>query len=235
MTTGLIERAALVSRIAHRAVGQLRKYTNEPYHLHPEAVAQMVSQVEGVTTNMICAAYLHDVLEDTQVMPIDIATDFNAEVMTLVHELTDQFEDPSYGNRAYRKRLEAARLSTISAAAQTIKYADLIHNTESIVRHDPGFAQVYLPEKRRILEVMNQGDEVLYRLAMHTLQQAEVEVERVMEERREQTYKVYINGRHSRTVFTEQEAWDHIGKHPMGTLHKVCDAEDEIRPEFVPY
>lgn len=171
----LINRAMTFSRAAHQAVGQRRKYTEKPYYLHPQAVAATVME-HGGTENMIAAALLHDVLEDTQVLPIDLAQEFNTHVMTLVYELTDQFTDPAYGNRAYRKSLETARLTGISPEAQTIKYADLIDNTRSIVEYDPDFAKVYLPEKRQILNSMTAGDPKLWRKAWATLVEGEAKL-----------------------------------------------------------
>ena len=48
---------------------------------------------------------------------------------------------------------------------QTIKCADLISNTSSIVQHDPKFAALYLAEKRELLEVLREADPLLRQLA----------------------------------------------------------------------
>ncbi len=170
----MIERAALFSRAAHQAVGQRRKYTGEPYWQHPATVAEMVSAVEAA--EMIAAAHLHDVLEDTAVTALDIEECFGQRVATLVQELTDQFIDPEIGNRAHRKELERDRLAQVSPEAQTIKYADLIDNTISIVARDRGFARVYLAEKRRLLEVMTAGDQALRRQAWSVLTEGEAKI-----------------------------------------------------------
>ena len=60
-----------------------------------------------------------------------------------------------------RKANEAIRLGTISDIAQNVKFADLIDNTISIVRHDKGFAKVYLKEKERALIYMQGGNAML--------------------------------------------------------------------------
>lgn len=172
----MIERAALFSRAAHQAVGQRRKYSGEPYWHHPAAVAEMVSKVETATAEMIAAAHLHDVLEDTAVTALDIEECFGERVAVLVQELTDQFVDPEIGNRAHRKALERDRLAQVSPAAQTIKYADMIDNTLSIVARDRGFARVYLAEKRRFLEVMTEGDEALRCQAWSVLTEGEAKI-----------------------------------------------------------
>ena len=176
----IAERAALFSRAAHQAVGQRRKYSGEPYWHHPVAVAEIVSAVEMATPEMIAAALLHDVLEDTGVTPMDIEECFGERVAVLVQELTDQFIDPEIGNRAHRKALERDRLAQVSPEAQTIKYADLIDNTNSIVARAPGFARVYLAEKRRLLEVMVEGDEALRLKAWSVLMEGEAKIRGVM-------------------------------------------------------
>lgn len=162
----LVAQARLFSRCAHQAAGQIRKYTNEPYYLHPAAVGDMVaSEVPDATPEMIAAALLHDVVEDTPITHAEIAELFGDAVAGMVYDLTDQYTDPAQGNRAERKAREQERLSRISPEAQTIKYADLIHNTESIVKHDPKFARVYLEEKRALLDVMKDGDPTLWKRA----------------------------------------------------------------------
>ena len=52
---------------AHKAVGQKRKYTGDDYIVHPAEVAHIVDQVPGSTDEMVAAAWLHDVVEDTGV------------------------------------------------------------------------------------------------------------------------------------------------------------------------
>ena len=51
------------------------------------------------------------------------------------------------------------------AEAQTIKLADLISNSKSIMEHDPKFAVTYLEEKRLLLEVLTKGDKKLMDIA----------------------------------------------------------------------
>ena len=57
---------------------------------------------------------------------------------------------------------------------QTIKVADLIHNTWSIVEHDPKFAQVYLREKKVLLGALGLADPKLMRTAKEEVVLAEV-------------------------------------------------------------
>lgn len=153
----LIEKARAFATAAHAAVGQLRKYTFEPYIVHPAEVAALVATVPGHTPEMIAAAWLHDTVEDTGVTIELIRSEFGAEVAELVGWLTD-VSRPDHGNRAARKAVDRAHTAGAPAAAQTIKLADLIANTRSIMEHDEKFAVTYLAEKRMLLEVMTKGD-----------------------------------------------------------------------------
>jgi len=156
---GLIEKAVEFATAKH--AGQKRKYTEEPYIEHPLAVAGLVKSV-GARDEVIAAAILHDTIEDTETTVNELIAAFGMEVAKMVVELTDKFiPGMGYGNRAERKAKECARLATISAEAQTIKVADLIDNTKSIVERDPGFARIYLKEKAAVLAVMTKADPVL--------------------------------------------------------------------------
>jgi len=152
----LIETARVYAQAAHRAVGQKRKYTGECYTVHTIDVASLVARFDG-TDEMIAAAHLHDVVEDTAVEVSDIRDVFGAQVADLVDWLTDRSK-PEDGNRAIRKAIDRDRLAKAPTAAQTIKCCDLISNTSSIVKYDPSFAKVYLKEKAELLEVMTSAD-----------------------------------------------------------------------------
>ena len=152
----LVERARVFATAAHAAVAQTRKYTNDPYIVHPAEVVGIVKKVPH-TEVMLAAAWLHDVVEDTGVTLETIRVEFGKEVAELVGWLTD-VSRPEDGNRAVRKALDRAHTAAAPAAAQTVKLADLISNTRSIVAHDAKFAKVYLEEKRLLLEVITRGD-----------------------------------------------------------------------------
>ena len=159
----IVERARIFATAAHAAVAQLRKYTNEPYIVHPAEVAGIVATVEH-TPEMLAAAWLHDTVEDTGVTLETVRAEFGDEVATLVGWLTD-VSRPEQGNRAIRKAIDRAHTASAPAEAQTIKLADLISNTRSIVEHDAKFAKTYLEEKRLLLEVMTRGDAGLMAIA----------------------------------------------------------------------
>lgn len=142
---------------------QLRKYTNDPYIIHPIAVAKMVKDMGG-DDNMVYAALLHDVLEDTDVTHSQLRTflfqNFDVadatDILSLVVDLTDVFTKDSFPqqNRKLRKTNEAKRLGVVSDRAKLIKVADIKHNSKSITKYDPKFAKVFLAEKDVLLQYM---------------------------------------------------------------------------------
>lgn len=167
----LPHRAAHFAHAAHAAVDQRRKYTGEPYIEHPFAVARLVMTVTDDEAT-VAAALLHDTVEDTQATLEDIAREFGADVAMLVGWLTD-VSQPADGNRVVRKEIDRQHTAQADSRAKTVKLADLIDNTRSIVTHDRPFARVYLVEKERLLEVLTDGHPELYRLAFQTLQRAQ--------------------------------------------------------------
>jgi (p)ppGpp synthase/HD superfamily hydrolase len=157
--TNIVEKARVFATAAHAAVGQTRKYTGEPYVVHPIEVSELVASVGG-TEAMVAAALLHDVLEDTEVTVDLLEEQFGSGVADLVLWLTD-ISKPEDGNRSTRKALDRQHSAAAPAAAQTIKVADLISNTRTIVEFDPGFARTYLEEKRLLLEVLTRANPTL--------------------------------------------------------------------------
>ena len=138
---------------------QKRKYTGEPYVAHCFDVAHIVA-LSGGDEEMVIAAILHDVVEDTPATVADVEREFGMVVATYVEWLTDVSKS-SDGNRETRKRLDREHIARAPAEVQTIKVADLISNTSTIVQHDPDFAKVYLAEKRLLLDVLTQADRAL--------------------------------------------------------------------------
>ena len=136
--------------------GQFRKYTGEPYITHPIAVMEIVSTVKH-TEVMLQAALLHDVVEDTHFDFNDIEDEFGPEVTGLVYWLTD-ISRPHHGNRETRKAMDALHYSRGPAESQTVKVADLIHNTECIAKEDPNFWELYKHEKLHSLNLLTKAD-----------------------------------------------------------------------------
>lgn len=148
---------------AHGGIGQRRKYTDEPYIVHPVAVAELVASVSH-TEPMLAAALLHDVVEDTPVTVSEIEHAFGQQVAELVDWLTD-VSRPQDGNRAVRKHLDLLHTAKAPPAAKTIKLADLIDNAKTISTHDRGFWRRYRSEMEALLGVLKEGDPKLWHLA----------------------------------------------------------------------
>jgi|SRR5210317_88740 len=142
---------------------QTRKYTGELYITHPIAVAELVAEhIKDVET--ICAALLHDVVEDTPVKIEKIAKTFGPEIACYVWYLT---KPPEYvGNRAKRKQIDRDRLREAPAAARFIKVMDLWHNSISIKEHDPKFYETFRDEAKLLLDSM-QAFKVVCEFAGH--------------------------------------------------------------------
>ena len=157
-------RALAFAKTAHQSIGQTRKYTGEPYIVHPIAVAEIVRSVPH-TPEMIAAAYLHDVVEDTPVTIEEIRSAFGDKVAELVDWLTD-VSRPEDGNRRTRRELDLRHTAKAPRDAKTIKLADLIDNSVTIAKHDRrGFWPVYRREKLALLEVLKDGDPTLWQRA----------------------------------------------------------------------
>src|SRR5688572_28313841 len=156
-------RALAFAKAAHESIGQKRKHTGEPYIVHPIAVAELVRSVPH-TPEMIAAAYLHDVVEDTPVTIEEIRAEFGPVVAELVGWLTD-VSKPADGNRRVRKDIDLRQTAKAPPQAKTIKLADLIDNSLTIARFDPGFWPVYRREKLALLEVLKAGDRTLWERA----------------------------------------------------------------------
>ena len=155
----LIERARLFATSAHQRIGQQRKYSNQPYQVHLQAVAELVAGISD-DPEMIAAAWLHDTVEDTPATLDDISENFGDAVAELVENLTD-VSRPSDGNRAIRKTIDRDHSARASARAMTVKLADLIDNCRDIAKHDERFARVYLLEMGDLLKVLVNGDQTL--------------------------------------------------------------------------
>ncbi len=164
----MYEKALVFATTAHAAVGQQRKYTGEPYIVHPIAVAEIVKSVPH-TPEMIAAALLHDVVEDTLVTIEEIEAQFDAKVAELVGWLSD-VSKPEDGNRATRKAMDRDHIAKAPPEAKTIKLADLIDNTASIKARDPDFWRVYRREKTALLNVLQEGDKSLLERAAFQLE-----------------------------------------------------------------
>ncbi len=125
--------AAHFAAIQH--ANQRRKgAAGEPYINHLIEVADLVaSSLTEADTNLIIAALLHDVVEDTPTTNQEVAERFGPNVAGLVAEVTDDKSLP----KAERKRLQIETAPKKSNRAQSIKVADKISNLRAILHSPP--------------------------------------------------------------------------------------------------
>lgn len=163
----LVNNALMLAISAHGS--QRRKYTGDPYIMHPIAVSKIVESVDH-TPEMVAAALLHDVVEDTKVTLAEIKEQFGYTVAQYVHYCTN-VSDKIDGNRSFRKKMDADHFALGPAESQTIKVADLIHNSESIIEHDQKFFhRAFKHEKKYMLEVLTKADPILVAQALKILE-----------------------------------------------------------------
>lgn len=157
-------RAMQFARDVHK--NQVRKYTENPCADHLAEVAGIVATVLTDEVS-IATAWLHDCVEDQGITAQQLHREFGYSVTTGVMLLSDLEE----GTRKERKAASRIRLAAASDWVQTIKVADLISNTSSIVKHDPKFAKVYLEEKRLLLDVLTKADKGLLEIACNQVKE----------------------------------------------------------------
>lgn len=161
--TEIERKAMLFAHQKHSEIDQKRKYSGRPYIVHPHAVAELVRSVPH-TPAMLAAAWLHDTVEDTKATHAEISENFVDPIPDYVLMLTDISRQED-GNRRVRKEKDRQHLRKAAPKAKTVKLADLIHNSKSIISKDPGFARVYMREMKELLEVLQEGDKTLWNRA----------------------------------------------------------------------
>lgn len=127
----IIERAYRFAKEAHKGV---RRRSGEPYILHPIAVAKIASQEIGLGSTSICAALLHDVVEDTDYTVEDIEQHFGHKIARLVEGLT-KISGGIFGDKASAQAENFRKLLlTMSEDIRVVlvKMADRLHNMRTL-------------------------------------------------------------------------------------------------------
>jgi guanosine-3',5'-bis(diphosphate) 3'-pyrophosphohydrolase len=130
---GLILRALAFA--AHKHRDQRRKDAGaSPYINHPIALADILCNEGGIDDpGVLCAALLHDTVEDTATTAGELGALFGAQVRTLVMEVTDDKSLP----KADRKRLQIEHARALSDGAKLIKLADKVANLRDVADCPP--------------------------------------------------------------------------------------------------
>ena len=127
----MIERAYRFAKEAHKGA---RRRSGEPYILHPIAVAKIVISELGLGSTSICAALLHDVVEDTEYTREDIEAAFDPKIASIVDGLTKI----SGGIFDARSSVQAENFRKLLLSMSTdvrvvlIKMADRLHNMRTL-------------------------------------------------------------------------------------------------------
>ena len=127
----IIKRAYAFAKDAHKGI---RRRSGEPYILHPIAVAKIVSQEIGLGSTSICAALLHDVVEDTEYTVEDIEMNFGKKIASIVDGLT-KISGGIFGDKASVQAENFRKLLlTMSEDVRVvlIKMADRLHNMRTL-------------------------------------------------------------------------------------------------------
>ena len=172
--------------LAYRAhSNQKRKYSGDPYIVHPHLVYQRASFWNPTTDTkrrlrIACAAFLHDVKEDCQdansnpyVTDEDIVAAAGEDVFKLVCELTN----PSKGVRAprkVRKQMDRDHLAGVSEDAKILKMIDRICNLNDMGGcGDREFLALYASESRALWEIIHAADKELSAELLNVIEMCE--------------------------------------------------------------
>lgn len=125
--------AAAFAAFKHR--DQRRKDQEaSPYINHPIALANVLANEAAIDDSIVlCAALLHDTIEDTETTEAELRALFGEEVTQAVLEVTDDKSLP----KAERKRLQVQHAALISHRAKLVKLADKICNVRDIISAPP--------------------------------------------------------------------------------------------------
>ena len=127
----IITKAFNFARQAHKGV---RRHSGEPYIMHPLAVARIVCKEIGLGSTSICAALLHDVVEDTDYTVEDIRNLFGDKIAGIVNGLT-KISGGVFGAHASQQAENFKKLLlTMSEDIRVvlIKIADRLHNMRTL-------------------------------------------------------------------------------------------------------
>lgn len=161
----LYNQAIIFAAEAH--TGQFRKYTGEPYILHPLDVAEILRRHDRPIEEIV-GGVLHDVVEDTNRTLKQVKFHFGAEVGTLVNGVTNVAEDKSVP-RVERFWQNVAHLSEQTEGSQNIKCADIISNLKNFPLDNEESLVNYCAEKMIVLDNLHLADSNLIIEAQETV------------------------------------------------------------------
>lgn len=125
MTT--VDDALAFAEMAHE--GQTRRGSDEPYFTHVRRVVDRLRDWGVTDEDVLAAAALHDVVEDTKWEYVDILDDFGPRIMSLVYYLTKDIQASKHGvSKEAATKAMLAKLRDAPPSALLIKCADRVDN-----------------------------------------------------------------------------------------------------------
>ena len=124
-----------LSFAAHKHRYQKRKDLDaSPYINHPIALTGVLVNEGGITdTEILCAALLHDTVEDTDTTEAELVEAFGEAIAGIVMEVTDDKSLP----KPERKRAQVAHAPHLSVKAEAVKVADKTCNLRDVIASPP--------------------------------------------------------------------------------------------------
>jgi (p)ppGpp synthase/HD superfamily hydrolase len=139
---------------------QFRKYTNQPYIIHPTRVFARAFLFEDITEQELCACWLHDTIEDCKVKYEEIVSIFPSEqfgikVATYVQNLTNPSKFLSKKtSREERKKIDCAHYEKLDNKTKRIKLIDRWDNCLDLYLAPYDFIKLYFGETKKLLNVI---------------------------------------------------------------------------------
>jgi guanosine-3',5'-bis(diphosphate) 3'-pyrophosphohydrolase len=135
------DKAKLLSLLFRALAFSAEKHTKQrrkdidktPYINHPISLANILAQRWVIDENVLCAAILHDTIEDTETTVDELQEHFGEKITSIVLEVTD---DKSL-EKSVRKQKQVEHAATISHEAKLVKLADKIANITDIINTPP--------------------------------------------------------------------------------------------------
>ena len=173
----LVQAAKLFANTCHHRIEAHRNPVWQSPEVQLKSVAQLISSVSQNET-MIAAAWLHDIVEDTGVTIGDLQRQFGAAVARIVGELTP-VSLPGYGDRTVRFAVDRQHFASTSAAAKTVKIADLSDTCRDLYKRDRASLGSYAAEARELAQTLKGGDAGLLDRLKRDLQRYDLPIAKV--------------------------------------------------------
>jgi len=152
LVSGLMEKISEARRYAILHHGD-QKYGDAPYVVHLDAVANVMSEFDFSDSFGLTCAYLHDIVEDTNVTAEDLRRDFSAGIALVV----DACSKPKGMKRRESTTRYYPKLKAVPFAV-VVKLADRIANVRNCIQSESGLLSMYKKEYPEFRAALFPGD-----------------------------------------------------------------------------